>query len=34
MAFIKFLVEEARELAKYQRDVSETDFGSELTHPN
>jgi hypothetical protein len=31
---MKFLVGKARKLAKYRRDVSETDFGSELTHPD
>jgi len=31
---MKFLVGKDGKPAKYPEDVSETDFGSELTHPN
>lgn len=31
---MKILVMKARNQAKYPEDVSETDFGSQLTHPD
>jgi hypothetical protein len=31
---MKILVVKARKQAKYPEDISETDFGGELTHPD